>query len=80
MKKFIETTSGSFINTNFIVEISDYYGNYWFKMVDGIRYEVQRNKETELLVEYLLNQVENEMIIADLSEEEILEQIKLQKY
>lgn len=77
MKKFIRTSSGGFLNTNFIVYIKEYYGNYMFTMVDGLRYEVERNEETELLVEHLLNQVENEMIIADLSEEEILEQIKL---
>lgn len=69
MKKFIQTSSGGFLNTNFIVYINEYYGNYAFTMVDGIEYEVKRNEETELLVEHLLNQVENEMIIADLSKE-----------
>lgn len=56
LKKFIRTSSGTLLNTDFIVCIQNYYGNYWFTMVDGINYEVDRNEETEFLVEYLTNQ------------------------
>ena len=56
MKKFIRTSSGTLLNTDFIVCIENYYGNYWFRMVDGMNYEVDRNEETEFLVEYLINQ------------------------
>lgn len=56
LKKFIRTSSGKLLNTDFIVCIQNYYGNYWFTMVDGMNYEVDRNEETEFLVEYLTNQ------------------------
>lgn len=56
LKKFIRTSSGTLLNTDFIVCIQNYYGNYWFTMVDGMNYEVDRNEETEFLVEYLTNQ------------------------
>lgn len=56
LKKFIRTSSGKLLNTDFIVCIQNYYDNYWFTMVDGINYEVDRNEETEFLVEYLTNQ------------------------
>ena len=52
LKKFIRTSSGKLLNTDFIVCIQNYYDNYWFTMVDGINYEVDRNEETEFLVEY----------------------------
>ena len=56
LKKFIRTSSGTLLNTDFIVCIQNYYDNYWFTMVDGINYEVDGNEETEFLVEYLTNQ------------------------
>lgn len=56
LKKFILTSSGILLNTDFIVCIQNYYDNYWFKMVDGMDYEVDRNEETEFLVECLINQ------------------------
>lgn len=56
LKKFIRTSSGTLLNTDFIVCIQNYYDNYWFTMVDGMNYEVDRNEETEFLVEYLSNQ------------------------
>lgn len=56
VNKFIRTSTGILINTDFIVSIKeDYYSGYIIDMVDGVRYTLEKDEETEGVINYLLN-------------------------
>lgn len=59
VKRFIETTYGSFINIDFITSFKKDMG-YFITLCDGQHYELNDYKEAENLFEYLKGQVIDE--------------------
>lgn len=55
VNKYIQTKSGMYVNTDFIITIKDCYDNYIFDMVDGIAYTIEKTEEIEKTVNYLVS-------------------------